>query len=50
MQVFSAFGFVHKITTFEKTAGFQVWWLATLHPFGFIFYAGAQAYILYSTV
>lgn len=24
MQVFSAFGFVHKITTFEKTAGFQV--------------------------
>ncbi|KAF2315502.1 hypothetical protein GH714_039955 [Hevea brasiliensis] len=22
-QVFSAFGFVHKITTFEKTAGFQ---------------------------
>ncbi|CAH2068847.1 unnamed protein product [Thlaspi arvense] len=21
--VFSAFGFVHKITTFEKTAGFQ---------------------------
>ncbi|KAA3459921.1 polypyrimidine tract-binding protein-like protein 2 [Gossypium australe] len=23
MQVFSAFGFVHKITTFEKTAGFQ---------------------------
>lgn len=23
-QVFSAFGFVHKITTFEKTAGFQV--------------------------
>lgn len=25
MQVFSAFGFVHKITTFEKTAGFQVY-------------------------
>ena len=24
MQVFSAFGFVHKITTFEKTAGYQV--------------------------
>lgn len=24
-QVFSAFGFVHKITTFEKTAGFQVY-------------------------
>ena len=24
LQVFSAFGFVHKITTFEKTAGFQV--------------------------
>ncbi|XP_047265371.1 polypyrimidine tract-binding protein homolog 2 isoform X2 [Capsicum annuum] len=23
MRVFSAFGFVHKITTFEKTAGFQ---------------------------
>jgi hypothetical protein len=23
MQVFSAFGFVHKITTFEKTAGYQ---------------------------
>nr|ASZ85195.1 putative polypyrimidine tract-binding protein 1 [Selenicereus monacanthus] len=23
MQVFSAFGFVHKIATFEKTAGFQ---------------------------
>ena len=23
-QVFSAFGFVHKIATFEKTAGFQV--------------------------
>ena len=23
MQVFSAFGLVHKITTFEKTAGFQ---------------------------
>nr|GMC98575.1 polypyrimidine tract-binding protein homolog 2 isoform X2 [Ipomoea batatas] len=23
LQVFSAFGFVHKITTFEKTAGFQ---------------------------
>nr|KJB09882.1 hypothetical protein B456_001G172500 [Gossypium raimondii] len=23
MQVFSAFGFVHKITTFEKAAGFQ---------------------------
>ncbi|KAK4276232.1 hypothetical protein QN277_019201 [Acacia crassicarpa] len=23
MQVFSAFGFVHKITTFEKTARFQ---------------------------
>jgi len=22
--VFSAFGFVHKIATFEKTAGFQV--------------------------
>lgn len=26
-QVFSAFGFVHKITTFEKTAGFQVFML-----------------------
>lgn len=25
LQVFSAFGFVHKITTFEKTAGFQVY-------------------------
>lgn len=24
-QVFSAFGFVHKIATFEKAAGFQVW-------------------------
>ena len=24
IQVFSAFGFVHKIATFEKTAGFQV--------------------------
>lgn len=24
LQVFSAFGFVHKIATFEKTAGFQV--------------------------
>ncbi|CAL9007142.1 unnamed protein product [Prunus brigantina] len=24
LKVFSAFGFVHKITTFEKTAGFQV--------------------------
>ena len=24
MQVFTTFGFVHKITTFEKTAGFQV--------------------------
>jgi hypothetical protein len=23
-QVFSAFGFVHKLATFEKTAGFQV--------------------------
>lgn len=23
-QVFSAFGFVHKIATFEKAAGFQV--------------------------
>ncbi|KAB2037214.1 hypothetical protein ERO13_D03G054650v2, partial [Gossypium hirsutum] len=23
-KYFSAFGFVHKITTFEKTAGFQV--------------------------
>jgi hypothetical protein len=23
-QVFSAFGFVHKIATFEKQAGFQV--------------------------
>ncbi|KAJ0984149.1 hypothetical protein J5N97_002505 [Dioscorea zingiberensis] len=23
-KVFSAFGFVHKITTFEKTAGFQI--------------------------
>ena len=28
LQVFSAFGFVHKIATFEKAAGFQVWcWL-----------------------
>lgn len=24
IQVFSAFGFVHKIATFEKAAGFQV--------------------------
>jgi hypothetical protein len=24
LQVFSAFGFVHKIATFEKNAGFQV--------------------------
>lgn len=24
LQVFSAFGFVHKIATFEKSAGFQV--------------------------
>lgn len=24
-QVFSAFGFVHKIATFEKAAGFQVY-------------------------
>ena len=24
LQVFSAFGFVHKIATFEKAAGFQV--------------------------
>jgi hypothetical protein len=23
-QVFSAFGYVHKIATFEKAAGFQV--------------------------
>jgi hypothetical protein len=23
LQVFSAFGFVHKIATFEKSAGFQ---------------------------
>ncbi|TYH49464.1 hypothetical protein ES332_D10G138800v1 [Gossypium tomentosum] len=29
---FSAFGFVHKITTFEKTAGFQVNELNLLLP------------------
>lgn len=33
MQVFSAFGFVHKITTFEKTAGFQVCLLFTSKSF-----------------
>jgi len=32
MQVFSAFGFVHKITTFEKTAGFQVCMLKLIYP------------------
>lgn len=32
-QVFSAFGFVHKITTFEKTAGFQVFLFAWVSRF-----------------
>ncbi|KAG6753713.1 hypothetical protein POTOM_041710 [Populus tomentosa] len=30
--VFSAFGFVHKITTFEKTAGFQVCMHKLIYP------------------
>ena len=33
IQVFSAFGFVHKIATFEKTAGFQVSESFKLHFF-----------------
>lgn len=36
VQVFSAFGFVQKITTFEKTAGFQVGNLFYCFHFWFI--------------
>lgn len=34
MQVFSAFGFVQKIATFEKASGYQVMVLLLLEYFG----------------
>ena len=40
-QVFSAFGFVHKIATFEKAAGFQV-----KHQMYWLFFTMLYCYII----
>lgn len=49
MHLFSTFGFVHKIATFEKSVGFQVCYPNLLVYIAFEEY-GMQAFIQYTSI